>query len=98
MFKSLDMDGYLELSDEGRQAIDEWTEKYGLGTATLVTQVQPDGHNFWGVLEVWGVLTFPRFHAEGEMTETIWVTDDSYELTKLAEFDFDDFPWDLIPE
>lgn len=94
ILKSLDLDDFMDFSEEAMIAVVTWTKSYGVNNATLISQVEPNEDNFGAVLEVWGIPFFIRYCRDGNIVS---VVDVEYDLIKLAEFDYDDFPWDKLP-
>ena len=95
MFRSVHIDDVPRLPIEAVEAIIAWTNQYYVLNAVLISQVPPTIENRGTVLEIWGVPFFTRYYADNTISS---IFEKNSELIKLAEFEYDDFPWDLIPE
>ena|SRR6188472_671561 len=97
-------DEYQELNDDQRSKVDEWLQKYGLADSfvSLITSqgsltedqsqgiVREEDH-----VAVYSDIPVKRW-IDNENFIMISNSDISYNaFTKIAEFSFDDFPWEV---
>jgi len=95
--KTFTVEDYVQTTKEQKAEIDAWLTKYNLLNACQFIQQFEDtiGDPIEEAIKLvaWGYKSLPRHTKDG----TIRITDDcALDLEIIAEFEFDDFPWESI--
>ena len=90
--KIFTVEHFQELTQEGQAHVSDWLTKYSLENTIMVLQTEDeDGKVVVAVYSDTPVRVMRRGRVESYYAKAL---PDS--LIKAAEFDYDDFPWDVL--